>query len=185
VAKVSPESDPQREEVYVMEKKGLPGLHLAYYPRATHRLLLKKLTKVFGVPTTSLQFLPQKDCAGMYQYDSITRHNRIVLSTAYKAGTSPITLVHEFAHHVMAHWDPEDRLFGHGPEWVGVYGDCLAMAGLVPYDGFRSLCNQYGVLFLDTELAQTIPQLRKMVKKRAAEAAQGSHHHKDGIILRL
>lgn len=166
-----------------MEKRGLPGLHLAYFPRKTHRILLKKLTKVFQVPETSLQFLPEKSCAGMYQIHSTSRASRIVLSTAYKAGTSPITLIHEFAHHVMGHWDVEDRLEGHGPEWVGVYGDCLAMAGLVPYDGFRSLCNQYGVKFLDTELAKTVPQLRKMVKKRAAEAAQGAHHHKDGIIL--
>jgi len=184
MAGVSPKSDPQREELYKLEKRGLSGLSLATYTRTNHRVLLKQLTKAFGVVPTPLYFQDDKTCAGKYDWWPETRESRITLSTHYAGSRSPLTLVHEFAHHVMACWDAEDRLHGHGPEWVGVYGDCLAVAGLVPYEGFRALCVRYKVDYLDTSLANTIPKLRKMVKKRAAEAAQRPHPKKAEITLR-
>lgn len=46
----SPKSDPQREELYQMEYKGLPGLSRAIYTREHHADLLKMMSTAFGVP---------------------------------------------------------------------------------------------------------------------------------------
>jgi hypothetical protein len=161
-----------------MEKRGLPGLHVAKYSRANHRSLLASLSKEFGLRQPTLAFVNARLWAGQYQRCHELDWARISLSTNYKSGTSPITLIHEFAHHVVDSWDENCDLYPHGPEFVGVYGDCLAMAGLVPYEGWRALCQRFKVDFLDTRLAGNVKTLRGLVKKRAAEAAQMAHPHK-------
>lgn len=162
----SPAYDPQREEVYRMEYDGLPGLSRTRYTRADHSLLLTQMSAKFEIEPPTLRWVSTVKYSGLWVDD------RIELSThARKSGRSPMTLIHEFSHHVMAQWDDEDILEGHGPEFVGVYGDCLAMAGLIPWHGWQELCKQYGVKCLDTKAIRTISGLRRTIKKRAAEAA--------------
>lgn len=183
MARISPAYDPQREELYRMEKKGLPGLALAKYSRDNHRILLNRLCTEFGLDPPILTFEARDDCAGLYQSCAELKWAKITLSTAYKSGNSPLTLVHEIAHHVVDSWDPEGHLHPHGPEFVGVYGDALAMAGIVPWEGFRAMCARYKVECMDTVLASSPTKLRKLIKKRAAEAAQVAHPHKKAIRL--
>lgn len=163
----SPKYDPQRSEVYRMESHGLPGLNRTKYTRKDTALLLSTLCKEFGVPEPKLRFVPAPKWSGLWFPGGIH------LSTdKRRSGRSPATLVHEFAHHVMAEWDPLDTLYPHGPEFVGIYGDCLAMAGLIPWNGWQDLCKQYGVECLDTATIRTVAGLKRAVKKRAAEAAR-------------
>ena len=153
-----------------MEAKGLPGLGLASYSRKDLALLLSKLSTAFAVPRPALRFVSTHKWSGLWTPGAIS------LSTdPRRTGCSPMTLVHEFAHHVMYEWEPRDLLEGHGPEFVGVYGDCLGMAGLIPWYGWQELCVQYKVRCLNTADVSTVTGLRKLVKKRAAEAARKAH----------
>lgn len=170
MARKSPQYDPQREEVYRMEKRGLPGLNRSQFSRLDHRSLLKQLCREFNVDIPKLRFVKAEAWAGFYEPDEPGK-TRISLSTAYTSGTSAMTLVHEFAHHALYRWDPEEHLAPHGPEFVGVYGDALGMAGLMPWKGWQHLCEQYGVACMDTDSIRTISGLERAVKKRAAEAA--------------
>jgi hypothetical protein len=149
-----------------MESRGLPGMAISRYSRRDHRRCLDALSESFGVSRPKLQWISNDNWSGLF-YPGV-----IQLSTSpYRTGRSPQTLVHEFAHHVMYEWDPHDLLYPHGPEFVGVYGDCLSMAGLLPWHGWQQLCAQYGVLCLDTAQIRTVSGLRRLIKKRAAEAA--------------
>lgn len=163
----SPKSDPQREELYQMEYKGLPGLSRAIYVRKDHAELLQKMSKAFGVEQPILRWSKEAEWSGMWMGGVIT-----LSSHPRKSGRSPITLIHEFAHHVIDQWDEHGVLHDHGPEFVGVYGDALGMAGLIPWHGWQHLCKQYGVKCIDTASIRTINGLEKAVKKRAAEAAR-------------
>jgi len=176
MAKLSPAYDSQREEVYRMEQRGLKGINQAYYKRSQLRKLLAQLSREFDLDPPILHFKRSTAWSGIYQLHRELGYAEIILSTSPdRSGLSPLTLVHEFAHHVIDSWAPSDKLQPHGAEFLGVYGDCCAMAGLVPYEGFRALCKQYKVDFLDTLLANTVPRLRKLVKKREAEASLTRH----------
>lgn len=162
----SPAYDSQREELYRMENEGLPGLSRSKFSRADHATLLKKMAQQFDIEAPTLRWVAHEKFSGLWI------DHRIELSTnPHRSGRSPMTLIHEFSHHVMAQWDEEDVLEGHGPEFASVYGDCLAMAGLIPWHGWQELCKQYGVKCLDTRAIRTISGLRRVIKKRAAEAA--------------
>lgn len=163
----SPKSDPQREELYQMEYKGLPGLSRAIYTREHHADLLRMMSKAFGVPQPELRWSKTNDWSGMWHQGVITLSSR-----PNKSGRSPITLIHEFSHHVIAYWDEHEALHDHGPEFVGVYGDALGMAGLIPWHGWQHLCKQYKVKCLDTTAIRTVNGLERVVKKRAAFAAR-------------
>lgn len=161
-----------------MESAGLSGLLRAVWSRKDLREGLGALCKEFAVPVPFLAFEPMSDCAGKCETVKLVGYSRITLSTALPAGRSPLVLVHEVAHHVLDFWDVEYKLAPHGPEFLGIYGDALAACGLVPYEGFRALARQYRVDILDTSLATTATKLRKLIKKRAAEAALSPHPRK-------
>jgi len=171
VAGVSPKYDPQRQELYRLEKKGFPGLHNATWSRSTIRSILKSVCQQFELDAPVLVYVNEPKWSGMYERHLESDWCRISLSTATPYGRSPMTIVHELAHHVLDRWDPDSRLTPHGPEFVGIYGDLLAITGLVPYAGFRAMAKAYKVGILDTEACRSVPALRKLVKKRAAEAA--------------
>jgi hypothetical protein len=169
MSRKSPAYDSQRSEVYKMEGRGLRGLNVSHYRRHQHAELLKMLSKAFGVDVPQLRYTRDTKYAGMY-----LAGKGISLSLAYESGTSPMTLVHEFTHHVMHHWDQDAWLEDHGPEFTGVYGDALGMAGLIPWNGWQDLCAQHKVKCLSTSQIRTVAGLRRLVKKRAAEAARRS-----------
>jgi hypothetical protein len=171
MARVSPKYDPQREEVYRMEKQGFPGLHRAMWSRPDIRATLRQLCKAFGVDAPHLAWAPSEKWSGLYERVIDGDWSRITLSTVGPYGRSPMTIVHEVAHHVLDRWDAESKLAPHGPEFVGIYGDALAMCGLVPYSGFRDTALHFKVQILDTRECSSPAKLRRLVKKRAAEAA--------------
>ena len=155
----SPAYDPQREEVYHMENRGLNGLQSCLWSRKDCTFAIRELSTYFKVPTPSVSFMDLGEYAGDYH------KGKIRLSTT-RGGRSPLVCLHELTHHIVDVWDEESVLAPHGPEWAGVYGDVLAVAGVVPYEGFRSLSRQYGVYLVDTAKLTTVEELRASVFKR-------------------
>lgn len=166
----SPKSDPQREQLYRMEKRGLPGLSRCQFTRKDHATLTRELCRAFDIDQPQIALTPATNFAGLY-VPGDEGEARIYLSTKYASGRSPMTLVHELAHHVVYRADPDEHLAPHGQEFVGIYGDMLSMAGLIPWSGWRSLCESYKVRCVDTDAIRTTQGLQRLVKKRATEVA--------------
>jgi hypothetical protein len=166
----SPKFDPQRQELYRMEKHGLFGLNRARVTRKEHRIILNLACKQFGVPAPVLKYETAKAWAGTYNHVPAPT---IALSTVYASGLSPMTLLHEAAHHIVWCADPADHLAPHGPEFVGVYGDLLECMGYIPFGSWQLLTTQFKIKCLDTGSLRP-QQLLAAIKKRAAEAAPKS-----------
>jgi len=166
----SPAYDPQRQEVYRMEKKGLFGLNRTRLTRAEHRHLLSLGCAKFGIKPPRLLYKPGKAWAGLYVSAPVPS---ITMSTTYVGGLSAMTLLHELAHHIVYCCDLTDRLAPHGPEFVGVYGDLMECMGFIPFGSWELLTEQFRIARFDTGL-MTPAQVMDAIKKRAAEAAPKS-----------
>jgi hypothetical protein len=145
-----------------MEAAGLRGLEQARWSKKYIGTTVTKLASMMGIDAPKVRYVSMA-YAGIYDP---TGH-AIELSTSKKSrGRSPLVVLHEMAHAVLGRWDPLDILDDHGPEFVGIYADLLAVTGLVPYHGFRVMCEHYGVEYLDTSRMHKPSTLHKAVVKR-------------------
>jgi hypothetical protein len=140
VGRRSPKSDPQREELYRAEK-ALRGLTTAEWGRREIKAKVASWSRKYGVPVPAVVFAPLRGFYGTADADP----DRLTFATDVKGGRSPLTVVHEFAHHVMWQRDPDSTFQSHGPEFVRVMGTVLDDAGIVPRAGWEEACDRYGV----------------------------------------
>lgn len=139
-ARKSPKCDPQREELYRAEKS-LRGLTTAEWGRREIKTKVRAWSVRFGVPEPEVVFQPLRGYFGVAEADP----DRLTFATDKRGGRSPLTVAHEFAHHVMYYQDPTEKLAFHGPEFVAVLGTVLDDAGIVPRDGWAETCAKFGV----------------------------------------
>jgi hypothetical protein len=172
----SPKYDPQREEVYWMEKHGLFGLNRSRITRAEHKELLHLVCSKYGVEPPRLRYAVNKRWAGYYECVTVPT---ITVSTVYVGGLSAMTLLHELAHYMIHRADPDERFTPHGPEFVGLYGDIMERAGFVPFGAWDLLVDQFGLDTIQIKDDMTPKRLLAYLKKRAAEAAPKSPHQKE------
>lgn len=129
--------------------------------RKTCRGVLEAWSKVFEVEPPVLVFVPLKHAA--------EQQGRVIrLSTTKKDGRCPITVAHEFAHYLMAHYDRDDRLAQHGPEFVGVMMSVCEVGGVMPRPAMEWLAARREVEYLDTKHIRSPGGLSRMVKHRAS-----------------
>jgi len=128
-------SDPQARRVYVMERRGLWG-HLDHTaPLGLLRTTAARACRLHGVPPVSVTVRRMRGCGGWYE------HDRINLDP--DCGRNLLMLAHELAHHVTYHKHPHAQ--DHGPAFVRWYAHFLDAWRLVPIEGMRALCRDYGV----------------------------------------
>lgn len=128
--------DPQKERVYEMEHTELGGHAKGRtHPRTLHKLA-KDLCAYYSVPVPAIIF-GIKGCAGWYDYRTLT------IGVSGQHGCNLLTICHEIAHHIAHTKAPRSQ--PHGATWVRIYGECLALARLVPICGFRAICRRHGV----------------------------------------
>lgn len=124
MARRSPKSDPQREEVYAWEKKcgALWYLHGMSYKDAAH--LLARMCKRYGVPAPRLKSVEDVPYTAAAWGDLLVEVNR------KRARPTALLMAHEAAH-VICHANGE---FGpdHGPVWLGLYIDLLDHFKILP-----------------------------------------------------
>lgn len=166
----SPQYDPQRQEVYRMEKQGLYGLNRSRLHRDEHATLVSMACSKFGVKSPRIRYEASPKWAGWYGADP---HPTVTLSTCYSGGLSAMTLLHELAHYLVHVADPHDYLEPHGPEFLGVYGDLMEATGFVVRGSWRLLTKEYGVKTMRTGSLEP-RELLAAIKKRAAKAARKS-----------
>lgn len=170
MSKKSPAFDPQRQEVYHMERHGLFGLNRSRLSKVDHARLMKDTCAQFDVEPPRLIYKKAEQWAGMYRFDGTPK---IYMSTTYLGGLSAMTLLHEVAHYLVHRCDPEDVLEPHGAEFVGVYGDLMECTGFIPFGSWKLLTDRFKIQRIDTSRLRP-HGLMKAVKKRAAEAAPKS-----------
>lgn len=138
----SPKYDPQREELYRAEKS-LRGLSTAEWGRREIKAKVRKWSKQFGVVEPEVVFQPLQGYYGIAEADP----DRLTFATDKKGGRSPLTVAHEFAHHVVNQNDPKGKLAFHGPEFVSVLGVILDDDGIVPLSGWHATCDKFGAKY--------------------------------------
>lgn len=166
----SPKFDPQRQELYRMEKYGLFGLNRSRLTRKELRTMLGLGCRKFGLTPPVLKYEASTAWAGVYIGEP---NPTIIISTKYSGGLSAMTLLHELAHYIVHRADPDDRLAPHGPEFVGVYGDLMECMGFIPFGSWALLTAQFKIRSFDTGKMNPA-QVLDALKKRAAEAAPKS-----------
>ena len=138
----SPKCDPQRQELYAAEK-ALRGLSTAEWGRREIKAKVRSWSRKFAVPVPDVVFAPLRGWYGLADADP----DRLTFATDQKGGRSPLTVAHEFAHHVMWQRDPDEVYAAHGPEFVAVMGTVLDLAGIFPRAGWEEACDRYGVKY--------------------------------------
>jgi hypothetical protein len=134
----SPQSDPQREQLYFLEAEEF-GRHCWHRARRKDlRTWLREMTKLLGVKAPKLRF---GDCGSRYgaEYDSNTQ----TIKMSHKGGPCLLLLCHEFAHHVEFTQRPGRP--DHGPYFCLTYMTLLDRMRLVPEEGFRAAARRHGV----------------------------------------
>lgn len=124
MARRSPKSDPQREEVYRWERKTDSLWRLHGMPFGLARKLLATMCKRYGVPAPAFKSVEGGPFMGVAWGDSLVEVNR-------KACRPTGLLIAHEAAHIICHSNGVDEA-PHGPTWLGVYIDLLDHFKILP-----------------------------------------------------
>lgn len=160
--KKSPASDSQRELVYRMESEAIGAKMFMRLSPDVISKVLRSLCKKFHVPPVRIEYKNFKTYAAEWESPNIIRFSK-------HKGTARdlITVLHEFAHHMHAHYtDGSFQYEAHGPEFMTCYIAVLDVSRYMPTAAMRLICDNYKIKYLTFGRNPfDMPKLKKAIRR--------------------
>lgn len=137
------ELDAQAAKLYVMERIELRGHCRHKLPLRLLNRYARKFCKLYDVPMVSIRVYAVRGQGGHCD------GGRIQLDP--KCGMNGLTLAHELAHHIVDTKHP--RAQPHGAIFAMYYGALLHGLRLVPFEGFKAICDRHKVRIAHPKIA--------------------------------
>lgn len=162
--KQSPAKDPQQYLVYFMEGDALGALRdKSIMKRKDIRALIRSVCRKYKMPQAKVYFKPIKTWTASWdEPHDLTFNTKAALSHGL------LTVLHELAHLLHYHIQPEDIHEGHGAEFMACYMSILDVTRAVPIVGMRAICDLYGVRYADPGTKNSLRDLKRAVLTHAS-----------------
>lgn len=134
----SPKSDPQRTQVYRMERE-IEGNAVGHSSSQSGLdKLSRSVCRYYKVPAVEI-WLYNEPKSKLFGWAT---DEEIHLNEGFHGANAPV-LIHELAHYVI--FKRFDVYEDHGPEWVAVYMHLMHKYRLLPQDAFRVMAARWGI----------------------------------------
>lgn len=164
--KRGPKSDPQQYRLYRMENEAIGGRKADTVTKERLKRFLHSLCRMYRVPRVRVVFKDLGVWGAEYDIDAGPHGTIAINFHKKKSCADKLTSAHEFAHHLMAQFDPDSTHQSHGPEFMCAYMHVLDQMRYVPIVGMRAICKQYGLAFKNPGVGSTLSALARQCRPR-------------------